>query len=44
MGPAALLDVSGGIETDRHLDYFRANYAIDLRPAAAARLAFQLSF
>ncbi len=39
-----LLDVTGGAETDRHLDYFRAHYAVDLRPAAALRLSFQVSF
>jgi hypothetical protein len=39
-----LLDVTGGAETDRHLDYFRAGYAVDLRPAAALRLSLQASF
>lgn len=39
-----LVEGSAGVEADRHLDYFRAGYAVDLRAAAAFRLTFQVSF
>jgi hypothetical protein len=39
-----VLEGSAGVEADRHLDYFRAGYAVDLRAAAAFRLTFQVSF